>query len=401
MANWYDETVTVKEVKETVETRPTSKNFYDVINAIRDEEIQARIDFYVSCMNEYSEPLTDMGFPEKGDYSGHNMFINLPYGLTSYEWDKHFKRFDELEEIWQEEVCSKERDYDDYEERYKEAVDNAYRYSDGAFSFECRLKLHGKSFTSQYYTEEYHPMKENADGSIEFAYVTETGENRGVHVTKEKKITWFKRRYKIRDGSRSDQIELPSYIKRTRGPLYGARFGYSERESIFNEPSVKFNKKGEPMATSKTKEVLKTILTKNNATAIKAPKKAAKTTDARLKNIEGLRKSWEDQIAKMKTDFHTFGKAKGIEYVPNDKKVEDSYYTVEFVSKRKHLMLEAGKPIIKLQTGNKDKVTGFLQDIVDAISTHVFDAQLLTHQRNVAKAKKAAAEKKEEKAAAK
>jgi hypothetical protein len=242
-------------------------------------------------------------------------------------------------------------------------------------------------------------MKENADGSIEFRYVTETGEERGVIVTKEKKIDWFKRRYTIRDGSRSDQIEIPSYIVRTRGPLYGARFGYSERESIFNEPTVTFNKKGEPMATAKALDVINDILKKNGATVAKKTVKKKTTKVSASDKKKKLRDKWINHIVQMKAEFDVNGKAKGIEYVPNDKKVEDSYWEVEFTLQRQQLGLSKGKGTFMLSS--KESVSAFLQDMIDAISVETFDAQILSHQRKIDKARKEAKEKKEEKAAAK
>jgi len=376
MANWYDEPVTVKKVKQVrkvKETRPSSKNFYDVITAVKDEEIQARIDFYVSWMNENSTTLEDMRFPEKGDYDRHDVFNSLPYVLLPHEFDKHCVRMEELEEEWQEE-CSRECDYDDYEEKYKEAVDNNARM------FKCRFKLYGTN-KSQYYKEEWHWIDYDT-GLVSFNRVGQ------------KKIGFFKNQYTIRDDSGSDRYELPSLILRHRWAIHGRRFGYSERVSIFNKPTVTFNKKGEPMATAKALDVINDILNKNGATVSKTVKKKANPkADARLKNIEKLRAKWIKHIVGMKAEFDVNGKAKGISYEKNATRLDDSYFDVEFTSQRQHLGLKAGKGTFKL--ASRENVSTFLQDIVDAISVNAFDAQLLSHQRKVEKAKKEAKAKKE------
>jgi hypothetical protein len=404
MANWYDEPVTVKKVKQVrkvKETRLISKNFYDVINAIRDEEIQARRDFYVSCMDEYSTPLKDMGFPEKGDYDRHNLFNSLPYVLLPSEVAKHEFRMSELEEEWQEYIGSKERDYDDYEEKLKEATDNKSDYFEwrrtyfenqplpqwkiSHFSFECRFKIHGKNkpITAQYYTHEFHNMIEFADGTIKC---------RQRLKFKDKKIDWFNHMYTIRDGSGSGRYEIPSYILKTRRSWYGRSFGYSERESIFNEPTVTFNKKGEPMATAKATDVIKSILDKNGATVSKVKKKTTKVSASDKK--KKLREKWVKHILTMKNDLETSGAtAKGIRYVRNDKKIEDSYWEVEFTLQRQQLGLSKGKGTFELPS--KERLLDFLQDMIDAISVETFDAQILSHQRKVEKARKEAKEKKE------
>lgn len=382
MANWYDDPITAKEI---VETRTECKDFYDFIRAIRDKEIQARIDFYVSRMTENDTPLKDMGFPSKGEYDKHNQFISLPYILLPHELDNHQTRLDELEEEWQE----RSKDYDDYEERYKEAVENAYRYSSGAFSFRCRYKLYGKSFASQYYNCEWHNMKENDDGSIE---------TKNVFIWKEKKIDAFNQRYSKMVDSAADRREIPlqtpSHILKNRGALYGARFGYSERESIFNGPTITFNKRGEAMATAKALDAMKDILDKHGAKVSKTVKKKSNTASNTKKK---LRDKWIKHILEMKTDFDAKGgEAKGIKYFKNNKKVEDSYWEVEFTLQRQQLGLKGGKGSFELPS--KENVSDFLQDMLDAISVEVFDAQLLSHQRKVEKAKAAAKKKKEAKA---
>jgi hypothetical protein len=349
------------------------KDFYDVMYEIWDAEIDERIKYYEELGGEGAAEtrwIPKHYIPRKEDdncYGMHDWLINLSYCNTTHELELHRQRLAELEDEWKQYIQGMKDD------------DKHYR----------NVKVVGTG-KKQKITFEWDSW---ADGS--WASTWET------------KDDFFERTYEVKDvvngrdvyATYIDNIGVernythPDYLLECRGVFEGKRFGYSERESMFNEPTVNFNKKGEPMATSKAKDVLKTILTKNNATAVKAPKKVAKTTDARLKNIEGLRKTWITQIVKMKEDFHGTGKATGIKYVPNAKKVEDSYFTAEFISKRKHLMLQAGKPVFKLN-GNKDSVIEFLQDIVDAISIHAFDAQLLTHQRNVKKAKEEAAEKK-------
>jgi hypothetical protein len=414
MANWYDEPVTVKEVKETVETRAISKNFYDVIRAIKDKEIQDRKDY---CSNNYHHPLE---VADTNDYEHHDK-LNNSIVPTDKEEELHEQRLDEMVLEWDEWYC------DDLIEFYNYISDGSlHRYfkKHGNGRSKCmtvrKVRHHLPNSEEYWYKsrEEIKSLEKVVYGPYLFTFTATIKsffssdyynyeQERRDH-TEPNESKWIKH---LKDGGRGTYFDknTNSYrwhmkpdeavkYRNKYAPHIHLLFGYSKRESIFNEPSVKFNKKGEPMAISQAKEALKTILTKNNATAIKAPKKEAKTTDARLKNIEGLRESWVKQVIKMKTDFQSTGKATGIKYVPNAKKVEDSYFTAEFISKRKHLILEAGKPVFKLK-GNKDSVTEFLQDIADAISIHAFDAQLLTHQRNVKKAKEEAAEKKETKAA--
>ncbi len=381
MVKWYDELV--KQVKGTVEVQPVSKNFYDVIRAIYDEEIQSRIYYYNNLNDSFKRQENLENLASKGDYDWHNMLCSMPYLLLRSESDKHSVRMDELEDEWEEE-CSRECDYDDYEEKLQEAIDNSYRSRSsrvGVENFEvrCRFKLHCKTkpFTSQYYTEQVHWMSITvANGSVSTIL---------VNTIKEKKYDWFKHSYTIRDDSGSGRYETPSHIMKHRGALYGARFGYTERESIFNEPTVKFNKEGEPMATAKALDVINDILKKNGATT-SSVKKKENTKDARLKNIVSLRGKWTKQILVMKSEFDSTGKAKGISYEKNATKLDDSYFDVEFISQRQHLGLKGGKGTFKLSS--KHNVSAFLQDIVDAISVHAFDAQLLSHQRKVEKAKK-------------
>jgi len=390
------------------------KDFYDVMYEIWDAEINARIKYYEELGGKGADEtryIPDWYIPRLEDdncYGMHDWLINFAYCNTTHELKLHRQRLAELEDEWKQYIQGMKDDEKQYRnvrvvgtgKTQKVIYDWSPQKDDDFHKDQRETKASGSlSYFKRRYEVKDNIWIENNTPKPPPPTVSIDEDPKEFFRQKVAAPSWVRGSWEdvyatyIDDSGVERNYTHPDRLLKSRGVFEGKRFGYSERESIFNEPTVKFNKRGEPMATSKAKDVLKTILTKNNATAVKAPKKVAKTTDARLKNIEGLRKSWITQIVKMKEDFHGTGKATGIKYVPNDKKVEDSYFTAEFISKRKHLMLQAGKPVFKLN-GNKDSVIEFLQDIVDAISIHAFDAQLLTHQRNVKKAKEAAEEKK-------
>ena len=368
MANWHDEPV--KEVEETVETRPVSKNFYDVIRAIKDKEIQARLDYYEELGRDETRFIPDWYVPKKGNYYRHDFVNNLPYVKTPSELKLHKQRLAELDREWEQEL-----------ERIKED-DSIFINEDGQPIFFIDGK--GNNQKVKYVVEHYlFGVQSISETKKEFIDRTYEIKKDGSNATY------------IGDSGRKHNYTHPDYLIKTRCVFQGTRFGYSERESIFNEPTVKFNKKGDPMATAKATDVIKDILTKNGATVAKktvTKKTKVSASDKKKK----LREKWINHIVKMKTDLDTAGvKAKGVKYVPNDKKVEDSYWEVEFTLQRQELGLERGKGTFILPS--KESLSDFLQDIIDAISVETLDAQILSHQRKVDKARKEAKEKKETK----
>jgi len=358
MANWYDEPI--KEVKETVQTKIKKSKFYDALRAIKDKEIKERLYYYE--LGEYETRFIPYWYvPRVGDYDTHDFVNNLPYANTRKELALHKQRLAELDSEWEQEL---------------ERIEN--------------------------------------DSSTRLFFIKGKGDNQKVMYAKEHRLfgilkvsktkkEFINKTYEIKvDGSNATYIgenrkeynyHHPDYLLETRGVFHGKRFGYSERESIFNEPTFTFNKKGEPMATAKATDAINDILDKNGATVSKKTVKKKTTKTSASDKKKKLREKWFDYIVKMKTDFDSTGKAKGIEYFPNDIKLEDSYFEITFALQRQQLGLSKGKGVFAVST--KERVSAFLQDVIDAISVETFDAQILSHQRKVDKARKEAKEKKE------
>jgi len=409
MANWYDEPVTVKE---KVETRTTSKNFYDVIRVIKDKEIQDRKDY---CSNNYHHPLE---VADTNDYDYHDKLNNCIVP-THKEEELHEQRLDEMVLEWDEWYC------DDLIEFYNYVSDGSlHRYfkKHGNGRSKCmtirKVMHHFPNSEEYWYTsrEEIKSLEKVVYGPYLFTFTTTIKsffssdsynyENERRDHTEPNESKWIKH---LKDGGRGTYFDKNTNSYRWHMKPYEAvkyrnkyaphihlLFGYSERESIFNEPSVKFNKKGEPMASAKATDVINDILKKNGATAAKktVTKKTTKVSASDKK--KKLREKWFNHIVKMKNDLDSTGKkAKGIKYVPNDKKVEDSYWEVEFTLQRQQLGISKGKGIFMLPS--KESLSAFLQDMIDAISVETLDAQILSHQRKVDKARKEAKEKKETK----
>jgi len=386
------------------------KDFYDVMYEIWDAEINARIKYYEELGGKGADEtryIPDWYIPRLEDddcYGIHAWLISKPYCNTTNELKLHRQRLAELEEEWKQHIQGIKDDEKQYRNvrvvgtgKTQKVIYEWSPQKDDEFYFMEEIKASGvlSFFKRTYEVKDTIRIKNNTpkpppptvsidENPKEFfrqkcaAPRWEKWEKVDVYATY------------IDDSGVERNYTHPDTLLKSRGVFEGKRFGYSERESMFNEPTVKFNKKGEPMATSKAKQVLDTIFKERNVKAVKVKANSkVKTTN----KTQTERDRWIKKIAKMQEDFHGTGKASGITYVKNEKKLEDSYYTVEFILNRKHLTLVSGKPVMKIE-GGKDTVVGFLQDIITAISTHAFDAQLLTHQRNVDKAKKAAAEKK-------